>query len=397
MDFSRSCSVLITCARGLTPYLEQEMTSLEFPILSRHKTGLVTNASLNDTLRLNLNLSTAYNVLYLLKEFNAQSSDDLYRETGTIDWDDIIPDDEYVSIVAHTHTPVIRNSLFAAQKTKDAIVDQLARRRGKRPDSGPKKSNIVIHLYWEHARCWLYLNTSGRKLSDRNWRKNPYKAPMQETLAAGVIMATGYDGTQPFVNPMCGSGTIAIEAALRALTRPAGSLRDNFGFMHIRGFQRHRWDTLRAQVIRNTKKILPAPIIATDIDQNAIEAARNNAQTAGVAHLIEFKICDVADTPIPPGNGIVIVNPEYGQRLGKTEDLAAIYKRLGDFFKQRCNSYACYIFTGNNECAKKVGLRSNRRLTFFNAQIECRLLRYEMYSGSKNFKIRGTVLPYHDI
>jgi len=254
---------------------------------------------------------------------------------------------------------------------------------GARPNSGPQRENFVVNLYWNGDDARLFLNTSGRKLADRSYRKMPHKAPMQETLAAAVMIATEYDGAVPLVNPMCGSGTLAIEAALIAAGRPPGLLRDNFGFMHRNGFDADTWQSMRrrARKLRNQAAI--APIIATDIDPGAIRAAGKNALTAGVDHMIRFEVCDFADTPMPPEPGIVVINPEYGERLGEIAELEKTYSRMGDFFKQRCPGWTGYIFTGNLELAKKVGLRASRRMAFFNAKIECRLLKYELYEGTR--------------
>jgi putative N6-adenine-specific DNA methylase len=153
--------------------------------------------------------------------------------------------------------------------------------------------------------------------------------------------------------------------------------------MHIKGFDKKRWDELLKDAKNKIKKSLNAPIIATDIDKNAIAAAKDNAKGAGVAAFIDFRVCDFGDTPIPKDKGIVMVNPEYGERLGEISELEKTYKRLGDFFKQKCIGYTCYVFTGNLPLAKKIGLHANQRLQFFNADIECRLLKYEMYEGSR--------------
>jgi putative N6-adenine-specific DNA methylase len=208
-------------------------------------------------------------------------------------------------------------------------------------------------------------------------------APMQETLAAAVIRATGWNGSGHFINPMCGSGTLAIEAALAGLNRAAGILRDNFGFMHLKGFKESLWNDLRAQAKKEAKKTLDCRIIATDIRREAVEAAKKNAATAGVEHLIEFAVCDYSGTTVPDGGGIVILNPEYGERMGKIKELESVYKGIGDSFKQKCRGYTGYLFTGNPDLAKKVGLKAKRRIQFFNSGIECRLLEYELYEGSR--------------
>jgi len=275
--------------------------------------------------------------------------------------------------------------MYPNLKVKDAIVDRIIKKKGRRPDSGPDRNSVVVNLFWKNDRAWIYLNTSGVKLSDRNYRKMPHKAPLRETLAAGIIMATGYDGSQDLVLPMCGSGTLAIESALIAMNRPAGSMRSNFGFKHVKDFDRRMWEEIRNEVRETIRKDgLQRRIIATDIDEQAIEAARQNARTAGVEHLIEFDVCDFAETEVPDGRGIIVMNPEYGLRLGELEQLENEYERIGDFLKQKCSGYTGYLFTGNKELAGKVGLKASRRMIFYNGKIECRLLKYELYKGSRH-------------
>jgi putative N6-adenine-specific DNA methylase len=206
---------------------------------------------------------------------------------------------------------------------------------------------------------------------------------MQETLAAAVIQATGWRGRGNFVNPMCGSGTLAIEAALAALEMAPGLLRKNFGFMHLKGFNRASWDRMLQEARARVKKSFRGKFVATDIDPKAIRTARQHAAAAGVDHLIEFSAGDYAETPIPEGPGVVILNPEYGERMGKIEQLKAVYRGIGDFFKKKCQGYTGYIFTGNLELAKKVGLKPKRRTPFFSSNIECRLLEYDLYEGSR--------------
>jgi putative N6-adenine-specific DNA methylase len=153
--------------------------------------------------------------------------------------------------------------------------------------------------------------------------------------------------------------------------------------MHIKGFDDEAWQAARREASKLRRKDAPAPIIATDRDDRAIKAAQQNAKTAGVDHLIEFSVCDFAETRIPPGPGIVLLNPEYGERLGEIPELEKSYERIGDFFKQKCKGHTGYIFTGNRDLAKKVGLRASRKFVFWNAKIECRLLKYELYEGTR--------------
>ena len=206
---------------------------------------------------------------------------------------------------------------------------------------------------------------------------------MSESLAAAVVMATGWQGNSPFINPMCGSGTLAIEAALQAQGRAPGLLRSQYGFLHLKNHDPLLWQNLRTEIRAVPKRKFTGPILATDTRPDAIAAARQNARTAGVEQLIEFQVCDFADTPIPPEPGVVVLNPPYGERMGELSALEPVYKRIGDFFKQRCQGYRGYVFTGNLDLGKQTGLRSSRKILFFNGAIECRLLGFELYAGSK--------------
>ena len=379
----KTSRIIVTCAKGLSPFLKEEIQSLDLPVLSEGTAYVETEGSLYDALRLNLFIRTGQRVLFLLKEFSVSHPDELYRKVSGIPWEDYLPADGYLCVTSFVETPSIRDSRFANLKCKDAIVDRIKKVSGRRPDSGPLRDSSVVHLYWKEERCQVYMDTSGESLSKRGYRRIPLQAPMQETLAAAVVLATGWRGDGDFINPMCGSGTLAIEAALIGLNRPPGLLRSNYGFMHWKGFDETAWKRLRQQAKSGVKKNLSGKIIATDIRREAVEASEKNAATAGVAHLIEFKACDFSQTPVPEGGGVVVLNPEYGERMGDVEKLRETYRGIGDFFKKTCAGYRGFIFTGNFDLAKYVGLRTKRRVPFYNSNIECRLLEYELYEGSR--------------
>ncbi|HTZ16914.1 MAG TPA: hypothetical protein VMB78_00590 [Dissulfurispiraceae bacterium] len=380
--------ILITCPKGLPPFLNREVAALGFPVIDETVAGIETEGTLDDTMVLNLSLRTGHRVLLHVESFVAEDAHDLYTKTNQIEWERFMHENEYLSVHSSVDNPTITNPLFANVKCKDAIVDRMKDKCGRRPDSGPDMTGTVVFLYWKGKRCSIYLDTSGEPLSKRGYRKVPLKAPMQETLAAAVVMATGWDGSGNFINPMCGSGTLAIEAALIGLDRAPGILRSNYGFMHIKGFDKAKWEALRSAARARAKKTLEGKIIASDNNPAAIRTARNNAATAGVEHLIEFRVCDFLETPVPEGGGIIVLNPEYGERLGQIAQLENTYKGIGDFFKQKCKGYRGYIFTGNFDLAKKVGLRTKRKIPFFNSNIECRLLEYELYEGSRKSAAR---------
>jgi putative N6-adenine-specific DNA methylase len=384
--------ILITCAKGVPPYLKEELLRLGYPVLSEGISGIATEGTIDDTLRLNLMLRTGHRVLFLIREFVARDAEALYGALSEIAWEDYIDSQGYVCVTSSVDNPGISDSRYANLRCKDAIVDRIKAKCGRRPDSGPSREGTVVNLYWKGHDCSVYFDTSGEPLSRRGYRKIPMTAPMQETLAAAVIRATGrttkWPGGGNFINPMCGSGTLAIEAALFGLGRAPGILRDNFGFMHLMGFNRPLWDDLRAQAKKEAGKTLDFRIIATDVSTDAVEVARKNALTAGVQHLIEFAVCDYADTEVPEGGGVIMLNPAYGERTGEVRALEDVYMGIGDFFKHKCMGYTGYIFTGNLALAKKVGLRARRRMVFYNGAIECRLLEYELYEGSRKSKFK---------
>jgi len=381
--WKKKSRIAITCAKGVSSCLEQEILSLGFPVLSKRISEVETEGTLEDTMRLNLLIRTGHRVLYQLESLKARTPDELYHHILRMPWEDYIPQDDYFSVTSSVSNPTVKDSRFANLKCKDAIVDHLRESSGRRPDTGPDRGKIVVHLYWRRDLCQVFLDTSGEPLSRRAYRRIPLRAPMQETLAAAVVMSTGWPRDGNFINPMCGSGTLAIEATLIALNRAPGLLRNNFGFMHLKGFSESAWRILRSRVKAEEKGEPNGRIIATDISQQAVDSARKNAMTAGVDRFIDFGVCDFSNTPVPDGGGVVILNPEYGERMGEQEDLMKIYKRIGDFFKKRCQGYTGYVFTGNVELAKRVGLRTKRRLSFYNGPIECRLLEYDLYEGSQ--------------
>jgi 23S rRNA G2445 N2-methylase RlmL len=383
MDFDRPSLLRVTCAPALPPYLGRELEALGYSSCTARKTGVDLEGTLRDAMRLNLHLRTAFAVLYLLAEFPCDGPEALYDGASQVAWENIIAPDGYLSVASTGHHPTITDWRYANLKVKDAIVDRMARIHGRRPDSGPDRTGVLIHLHWENEAARLFINTSGPKLADRGYRRRPHLAPMQETLAAATLLAAGYDGSGPLLNPMCGSGTIAIEAALIATRKAPGLLRSHFGHAHVLGFDEAAWQAMRRDALKARRKTPAASIIASDIDERAIVAARANATTAGVDHLIEFHVCDFSETPIADRPGLVLMNPEYGERLGEAAKLGETYERIGNFLKQRCPGWRAGLFTGNLDLAKRIGLHAERRIPFFNAKLDCRLLMYEMYAGSR--------------
>lgn len=373
-------TILVTTAKYVTPYLEKEIRELGYEPEVVRATGVEFKGTKEDCLRLNLHLRTAYRVLWLMDEFEANDLEELYNNALEVDWENWIdPFEGYVSLQTSVFQDGINDTRMPSLKCKDAIMDRMREVYDVRPDAGPDTDKSVIYLYWSRNQVRLFADTSGTPLNRRGYRLDPFKAPMQETLAAAVLMETIWREGRNVVNPMCGSGTLIIEALLRASHIAPGTLRDNFGFMHLKPFEDLDWDTMVEEAKSKEIKVPDGMFVASDRDRKAISAAKENAERAGVGQNILFRTCDFRDTMIPKGRGIVILNPEYGLRLGEEYKLERVYSGIGDFFKHRCKGYRCYVFTGNLNLAKKVGLSTEKRTPFYNADVECRLLEYQVY------------------
>jgi len=383
--FTDKAVIIITCPKRLAPWLEQEVKELGFLIEETFITGVRLTGTINDCIKLNLNLRCASQVLYKLKQFEATDADAIYKNLLDYPWENILPNPGYFSITSNVNNPTINNSMFANLRVKDAIVDRLRDQRGSRPSTGSALVGAVFNLFWKNDQAEIFIDTSGDSLGRHGYRKIPGQAPMLEALAAATIIATRWDRQSPFVNPMCGSGTVAIEAAMIATNRRPGLFRTNYAFMHLQGYDEKIYLQEDALLEEQIKEVPGLHVIATDYSARAVENARKNAIAAGVAQLIDFSICDFAATEIPPGvPGVFYVNPEYGERLGDVKELEETYSRIGDFMKQKCGGYFGYVFTGNLELAKKIGLKAKRRIEFYTSTIDCRLLEYELYAGSRS-------------
>ncbi|MCH7396961.1 THUMP domain-containing protein [Belliella sp. DSM 107340] len=384
LDFTQKGKVVITFKDRFSPFVEQELKDLGFKPKNVFRTYIELYASLNECMYLNMHLRVASHVLFEIKSFYLHHADDIYRRVKTLPWEEYITKDTYFSVNSHVENDSVDNPLFVNVRIKDAIVDRFRENTGVRPDTGSAYEGAVFQLFWKETQATLYVNTSGETIAKHGYRKIPGKAPMLEALAAATIYASGWDRKSPFVNPMCGSGTLAIEAALIATNRFPGLYRDHYSFMHIIGYDEAVYFKMKADLEEKITPIGDIQVFASDIAEQAVLFTKENAATAGVEDLVSYEVCDFEDTTIPESEaGIMMVNPEYGERLGEEDELEATYKRLGDFMKQKCAGYTGFVFTGNLDLAKRVGLRPSRKIEFYNGTIDCRLLKYELYKGKK--------------
>lgn len=389
--------IIISCAKELSRWTEIEVLDLGYKPIEVTENTVVVRGSMRDVMNLNLRLRTAHRVLVPLLRTVCRNIRDLYEAALSIDWENLIEADGYFSVSSIVHNYTIRDTRLPSLYTKDAIADRMREKCQRRPDSGGENKGAAVFVYWEREEVIIYLDTSGEPLSKRGYRKIPGSAPMQETLAAACLMAMHWDGKTPFLSPMCGSGTPAIEAAMFAMNKAPGTLKGHFAFQSIKDYSRiipgesaprvaprqragaspeQIWKELLIDAKDQEKTDNLPKIVATDISPEAVENAHTNAIAAGVAPYIDFKACDFADSPIPEGRGCVFFNPEYGIRLGTYEELAPVYERIGSFMNERCAGWTGGLITGNPDLARLVNLYYRTRVPFFNGPIDCRLFIY---------------------
>jgi putative N6-adenine-specific DNA methylase len=389
--------IIVSCAKELSRWVEIELLDMGYKIVEVTENTVVVRGDMRDVMRLNLHLRCAHRVLVPLLRADCRNIRDLYELAYSIDWENLLEADGYFSVSSIVHNYTIRDTRLPSLYTKDAIADRMRDKCQRRPDSGGANIGAAVFVYWEKNQVIIYLDTSGEPLSKRGYRKIPGSAPMQETLAAACLMGMGWKGDKPFLSPMCGSGTPAIEAAMIALNRAPGSLKGHFAFQSIKGYNRiipgesapnvaprqragaspeQIWKEMILEAKSKEKKDGIPKIIATDISPEAVENAHSNAIAAGVAQYIEFKACDFGDTPIPEDKGAIFFNPEYGIRLGTFEELAPIYERIGKFLSEKLNGWTGALITGNPDLARLVDLYYKTRIPFFNGPIDCRLFIY---------------------
>ncbi len=323
-------------------------------------------------------LRTVSRVLLQVGSFSCQGPAELYDGVRALPWPELLTPDMTLAVDCNLRDAALTHGHFAALKAKDAIVDRLRDDCGRRPSVDTKAPDLRVNLHLVGSECTVSLDASGVPLDRRGWRQDRTAAPLRETLAAAVMLFSGWDGSVPLLDPMCGAGTLLLEGAAIALRRPAGAGR-SFGLERWRDFDARLWGKVLREVTALARDQLEVPILGRDRDPAALAACRNNARRAGLEHAVSWERGVFEDT-IPPGPaGIMVLNPPYGVRLGEKETLVPLYRRIGDLCKERFGGWTLWLLVGDRELAKAIGLRPSQRHMLFNGPIECRLLRYELF------------------
>jgi putative N6-adenine-specific DNA methylase len=368
-----------TCARGIEPILADELRDLGAANVEPGRGGVHFIGYRSTLYRANLWLRTAIRVLWPIYEADVHSPEELYQAVYAIDWSRYMTPDHTLAVDCNVRDSAITHSKYAALKTKDAICDQFVAKCGRRPsvDVDEPMVGLNLHIYRNHAV--LSLDSSGESLHKRGYRPIQTRAPLNEALAAALILQSGWRGGTPFADPMCGGGTLAIEAAWLALRRPPGLTRRRFGFQGWLDFDIVEWTALRDEARAGVAKTLAAPIVGSDERSDAIAFARDNARAAGVGHLVHFERHSLRDFKPPAAKpGTLICNPPYGERIGEEKELRGLYRQLGEVLEQGCGGWTAFVFTGNQRLAKEIGLTPAERWLLFNGKIPCQLLKYQL-------------------
>jgi putative N6-adenine-specific DNA methylase len=365
-------------ASGLEPVLFAEMQALGLEELAQDAGGVFFTGEMDACYRANLWLRTTSRILRVVVRVPCSDEASLYRETYQIDWHTYLEPTQTLAVRVRLGQTGFTNSQFLALKIKDAIVDRFRDTFKVRPSVNKERPDVQIQAYIHLGHCTLALDSSGPPLFMRGYREGEAKAPLKETLAAGLIGLSGWHGERPFYDPFCGSGTLPIEAALIAGNRAPGLQRERFGFESWPDFHAPSFRAEQASA-RKAAKPITVPIFAGDRHPKAVAAARANARRAGVEDSITFAVRDVEEFDASAGPGVMLMNPPYGERLEDADKLAPLYKKIGDTLKHKAKGMEAYLFTVHGPLIKSIGLRPSRRTILRNGPLECRLLRFEMY------------------
>ena len=368
-----------TVARGLEQLAAQELTEIGAMDVTPGFCGVSFGGDRELLYRVNLWARLPFRVLVKLGEFPSSDGDELYKSLQTIEWGEYITPELTIAVTVTGKNEQLNHSHFTAVQAKRAITTQQTKQFGSRSNVDIADPDVRVNVHIEKDGCTVSLDSSGSSLHRRGYRSAVGDAPLKESLAAALVKMSGWTPDLAFIDPLCGSGTLPLEAAMQAMNIAPGVFRESFGFERWLDFDKELFETLLKAAEAAETKDFQATIIGSDRNYNVIEQARANALKSGVGSYIQFAQLELADVEAPSDTGVLLCNPPYGERLGRDEDLGAFYKLLGDILKNRFKGWTAYVLSGNKELAKSIGLRSAERTTVYNGTIPCQLMKYEMY------------------
>lgn len=377
---------------GLEPVLAKELTALGANDVQIGRRMVSFTGDKEMMYRANFQLHTAIRVLKPIRHFKARSADDVYEQTKLIDWTQYLDLEKTFTVDAVVFSEEFRHSKFVSYKVKDAIVDQFREKSGKRPNISVANPDIRLNIHVAEDQCTLSLDSSGESLHRRGYRQEAVEAPLNEVLAAGMIMMTGWQGETDFIDPMCGSGTLVIEAALIAHNMAPGLFRKEFAFEKWPDFDADLFDRIYNDCEEHEREDVKCRFFGYDIDPKAVNTARRNVQAAGLTNSIVITQQDFKDFEQPKEKSIIVTNPPYGERIS-TPDLLGTYKMIGERLKHQFKGNDAWVLSYREECFDQIGLKPSIKIPLFNGSLECEFRKYQMFEGKlRDFRSDGGIV-----
>jgi putative N6-adenine-specific DNA methylase len=380
LSSSRSESFFASAPRGLEALLLDEVKNLGGSKASAVPGGVLFAGDWTTCYRVNFWSRIASRVLWRIAELDYKNEHDLYAAVKAIDWPLHFKVEHTLRVNVTAQKSPLKSLEFATLRIKDAVCDRFRDRLGRRPDVDRANPDVRVHAFLEGTHATLYLDTSGEPLFKRGWRHGVADAPLRENLAAGIIMLTGWTAGEALLDPMCGGGTLLVEAAAMARGRAPGARR-SFGFQNLTAFQPESLEAVKAEE-RKREKQPDLRLYGSDTDPKGLNAARRNLAEAGIERWVSLERSDILERSAPAPAGVMVANPPYGERMGSPDELAAFYPKLGDALKQKFAGWRCYFFTADLRLPKLIRLEPSARTPLWNGALECRLYEFEIVSGS---------------
>jgi len=372
---------------GLEEILSEELRKIGAKDIRISKRACLCEGDTNVLYKSNLHLRTALRILVPIYEFVAFDENRLYKKIMNFDWSEYLNEDSTFAIDSVINSKRHKHSHYVALKIKDAIVDQFREKTGKRPSIDKENPDLRINVHANDTNFTISLDSSGESLHRRGYRLPGHKAPLNEVLSAGMILLSGWDGKSTFIDPMCGTGTNLMEAAMIATNMPPLYRRKKFGFMKWKDYDKKLWKEIYNQAKNNIISLDNGEefIFGSDSSGKALDLAKGSIRSFGFEEIIDLERLEFEKSHAITDTGMLVINPPYGERLDR-DNLIEFYKMMGDTMKQYYQGYEAWVLSGNKDLIKYIGLKPSKKLTLYNGAIECKFHKYEMYKGSKKGK-----------
>ena len=386
----QSFEIIAKTFMGLEPVLAKELTQMGAKDVEIGRRMVSFTGDKEMMYRANFQLHTAIRILKPIRHFKAKSADDVYEEIKKIDWTEYLGTEKTFTVDSVVFSEEFRHSKFVSYKVKDAIVDQFREKTGKRPNISVANPDIRLNMHIADDKCTLSLDSSGESLHRRGYRQESVEAPLNEVLAAGMILLSGWQGDTDFIDPMCGSGTLLIEAALIAKNMAPGLFRKEYAFEKWPDFDAELFDAIYND--ESLERDFNHKIYGYDIDMKAVNTARMNVKAAGLSDVISVEQQDFKEFTQPQNKSIMITNPPYGERIS-TPDLMGTYKMIGERLKHQFKGNDAWVLSYREECFDQIGLKPSIKIPLYNGSLECEFRKYQMFDGKlKDFRSEGGIV-----